>query len=240
MRSRSTSSCSPIAPASFSAISTSSAIRVVDPGAARLPAPDRLRRARMRCFRTTTASSSGFDLLREYFMFPRKFLGFELDALDAVLPQLQGEDGRHPVRLRRGQSAARRRGAARMFALYAAPAVNLFEKTTDRIPRQIEPARIPRRSGPQPLPRLRAAPHPRCLRALSPAAATRCRSARSIRPRSTGGARTPGSTTRCAGCRGGAPSRRGAIGASSDYTGTDMFISLASPPASTTTAASPS
>lgn len=76
----------------------------------------------------------GFDLLREYFAFPRKFLAFDLIKLDAVLPRLPAKsidivfgfdevNGRLPAAVNPG-----------MFALYAAPAVNLFEMTTDRIP----------------------------------------------------------------------------------------------------------
>ena len=75
----------------------------------------------------------GFDFLREYFMFPRKFLGFELKKLDKVIPRLAGKtvdilfvfdevNNRLPAAVQPG-----------MFALYAAPAVNLFEKTTDRV-----------------------------------------------------------------------------------------------------------
>ena len=33
----------------------------------------------------------GFDLLREFFMFPRKFLGFNLTHLDEVLPHLKAK-----------------------------------------------------------------------------------------------------------------------------------------------------
>src|SRR3954468_10987977 len=75
----------------------------------------------------------GFDLLREYFMFPRKFLGFALGKLAAVMPRLTAKtvdilfafdevNARLPAAVQAG-----------MFALYAAPAVNLFEKTTDRV-----------------------------------------------------------------------------------------------------------
>jgi type VI secretion system protein ImpG len=75
----------------------------------------------------------GFDLLREYFMFPRKFLGFEINKLARVMPKLVSRsvdilfafdevNARLPASVHAG-----------MFALYAAPAVNLFEKTTDRV-----------------------------------------------------------------------------------------------------------
>jgi type VI secretion system protein ImpG len=77
---------------------------------------------------------AGFDLLREFFVFPRKFLGCNLTGLDAVLPQLKAKTvdilfafDELNARLAAGVQPA-------MFALYAAPAINLFEKTTDRIP----------------------------------------------------------------------------------------------------------
>ncbi len=76
----------------------------------------------------------GFDLLREFFWFPRKFLGFRLGRLERLMSQLKAKavdvifvfdevNTRLPAAVQR-----------EMFALYAAPAVNLFEKTTDRIP----------------------------------------------------------------------------------------------------------
>ncbi|CAD5257907.1 Type VI secretion system protein ImpG [Bosea sp. 62] len=76
----------------------------------------------------------GFDLLREQFWFPRKFLGFKLTGLDKVMSRLKAKtvdiifvfdevNTRLPAAVQR-----------ELFALYAAPAVNLFEKTTDRIP----------------------------------------------------------------------------------------------------------
>lgn len=75
----------------------------------------------------------GFDFLREYFTFPRRFLGVSLQGLGAVAPRLAAKtidvvfvfDDAH-TRL----AAAIRKD---FFALYAAPAVNLFEKTLDRI-----------------------------------------------------------------------------------------------------------
>jgi type VI secretion system protein ImpG len=76
----------------------------------------------------------GFDFLRDYFSFPRRFLGFDLTGLDAVGPRLGAKivdvliafDDVNP------QLAAAVR--KEFFALYAAPGVNLFEKTLDRIP----------------------------------------------------------------------------------------------------------
>lgn len=82
---------------------------------------------------------TGIELVREYFTFPRKFLGFRLTGLTAILARL-------PARLidvvfclneinPRLQTAVK----PAMFSLYAAAAINLFEKTTDRV--QIKPNR---------------------------------------------------------------------------------------------------
>ncbi len=37
----------------------------------------------------------GFDFLRDYFAFPRRFLGFDLIDLGAVAPRLDGQDHRY-------------------------------------------------------------------------------------------------------------------------------------------------
>ncbi len=76
----------------------------------------------------------GSELLREYFVFPRKFLAFNLVGLRAIMPRLRSKSvdivlafDKHDARL-----AASVR--ADTFSLYTAPAINLFEKTSDRIP----------------------------------------------------------------------------------------------------------
>jgi type VI secretion system protein ImpG len=76
----------------------------------------------------------GFDLLREFFVFPRKFLGCNLTNLGAVLPQLKAKTV--DILFAFDEVNTRLAAAVRpsMFALYAAPAINLFEKSTDRIP----------------------------------------------------------------------------------------------------------
>ena len=91
MRSRSTSSCSPIASACIFRYLDEFGDPVV------IPAPpdcllqtgfddaDALLPDDNRIFR-------GFDFLREYFMFPRKFLGFKLTKLDKVMPRLAGKE----------------------------------------------------------------------------------------------------------------------------------------------------
>src|SRR5262249_32923415 len=75
----------------------------------------------------------GFDLLREYFMFPRKFLGFTLTGLETVMRKLTAKSV--DIVLAFDEINHRLPAAVRleMFSLYTAPAINLFEKTTDRV-----------------------------------------------------------------------------------------------------------
>jgi type VI secretion system protein ImpG len=76
----------------------------------------------------------GFDLLREFFVFPRKFLGCNLTRLEQVLPRLAAKTV--DILFAFDEVNARLAAAVQpgMFGLYAAPAINLFEKATDRIP----------------------------------------------------------------------------------------------------------
>lgn len=76
----------------------------------------------------------GFDFLREYFMFPRKFIGFRLVGLAEVMPRLKAKSV--DLLITFDDVTTRLVAAVRpeMFSLYTAPAINLFEKTTDRIP----------------------------------------------------------------------------------------------------------
>jgi type VI secretion system protein ImpG len=172
----------------------------------------------------------GFDRLREFFMFPRKFLGFRLTGLGSVMPRLRAKTV--DILITFDEANPRLAAAVRrdMFALYAAPAVNLFEKTTDRIPvksNQHEYQVVPDRGRPLdfepprvldgfahysgggdkvPVPPLYAAPAV-LTTADAPAYAIR---------------RLPRRRT--------AEERR--HGTASDYTGTDMYISLYDPAAS--------
>ena len=76
----------------------------------------------------------GFDLLREYFMFPRKFLGVALTGLEVVIPRLKAKSVDVLFVFNEVNSRLTAAVQTEMFSLYTAPAVNLFEKTTDRIP----------------------------------------------------------------------------------------------------------
>lgn len=76
----------------------------------------------------------GFDILREYLSFPRKFLGFDLDGLDRIMPRLEAKT--FDVIFAFDEANPRLAASVRpeAFSMYAAPAVNLFEKTLDRLP----------------------------------------------------------------------------------------------------------
>jgi type VI secretion system protein ImpG len=76
----------------------------------------------------------GFDFLRDYFGFPRRFLGFDLADLGSFAPRLAAKTV--DVVLAFDEARPQLGAAVRkeFFALYAAPGVNLFEKTLDRIP----------------------------------------------------------------------------------------------------------
>lgn len=75
----------------------------------------------------------GFALLREYFVFPRKFLGFRIDGLRQAMARVHG--GTAQLVLEFG--AANHRLATRLetehLALHAAPAVNLFEELSSQV-----------------------------------------------------------------------------------------------------------
>jgi type VI secretion system protein ImpG len=76
----------------------------------------------------------GFELLREYFIFPRKFLAFKVTRLDAVMAQLKAKSVDLVLAFDEINTRLASAVHAGMFALYAAPAINLFEMATDRIP----------------------------------------------------------------------------------------------------------
>ena len=169
----------------------------------------------------------GFDLLRDFFVFPRKFLGFDMTGLDAALARIKAKT----IDIVFGFDEINPRLAAAvqpsMFALYAAPAVNLFEKTTDRIPlksNQHEYQVIPDRSH-----YLDYEPH----RLLDVYAHYAGRGEKvPVQPlyaASLGGAQHagPNYTVRRMPRLRSVEEKR--LGVSSDYTGTDMFISLSAP-----------
>jgi type VI secretion system protein ImpG len=167
----------------------------------------------------------GFDLLREYFMFPRKFLGCNLTRLNEVVPKLKAKTV--DILFAFDEVSTRLAAAVTpdMFTVYAAPAINLFEKTTDRIPlksSEHEYHVVPERSH-----YLDYEPH-RLLDVYAHYAGGRDKVP--VRPLYAASLETgrqvtgPSYTVRRLPRRRTVEEKRG--GVSSDYTGTDMFISL--------------
>jgi type VI secretion system protein ImpG len=170
----------------------------------------------------------GFDLLREYFMFPRRFLGFNLTGLAAIMPQLKAKTVE--IILAFDEANARLSAAVRpgMFALYTAPAINLFEKTTDRIAiksNQHEYQVIPERSR-----YLEFEPHS-VLDVYAYYAGGKDK--RPVTPLYSAAMDAFSSSATLAYTLRRLPRRRTGeekkYGAASDYTGTDMFVSLVEP-----------
>ena len=75
----------------------------------------------------------GFDLLREYFIFPRRFLAFNIAQLEDTLCRIPARTV--DIIFAFNELNIRLAPAVKpdIFALYAAPAVNLFEMNTDRV-----------------------------------------------------------------------------------------------------------
>ena len=166
----------------------------------------------------------GFDLLREFFVFPRKFLGCALTGLDRIFPQLKTKTidilfAFDEVNIRLAAAVQ-----PSMFAMYAAPAVNLFEKTTDRIAlksNQYEYHVVPDRSH-----YLDFEPH-RLLEVFAHYSGGRSKiPVKPLYSASLDGAQGSGPyfTVRRQPRRRSVEEKRD--GVSSNYTGTDMFVSL--------------
>ncbi|ORE92842.1 type VI secretion system baseplate subunit TssF [Aurantimonas sp. 22II-16-19i] len=78
-------------------------------------------------------SSPGFTLLREFFAFPDKYLGFRLTGLSAALKGVAAGEIDLVFEFSEVDPSLAARVSAKSFQLHAAPAVNLFEKPCDRI-----------------------------------------------------------------------------------------------------------
>lgn len=167
---------------------------------------------------------AGFEWLREYFVFARKFLGIRLTGLRPILERLPSR--RIDIVISFKELNPRLQVAVKqdMLTLYAAPAINLFEKLTDRVQvkaNQHEYHIVPDRSR-----YLDYEPH----RLLSVCAYHRGGAEASlVRPLYSADAESGGRGSLYYAVRR-MPRRRTArenkYGPSSDYTGTDMFIAL--------------
>ena len=76
----------------------------------------------------------GYRLLHEYFAFPDRFRFFSIGGLQQALRRLSGSRFEVVILLRTSSVALESVVDAGMFALHCVPVVNLFPRTSDRIP----------------------------------------------------------------------------------------------------------
>ncbi|MEM6636301.1 MAG: type VI secretion system baseplate subunit TssF [Pseudomonadota bacterium] len=84
-------------------------------------------------FPEDTRVFSGFVLLREFFMFPQKFLGFRLIGLRDLLSDVQSQEVQVLFEFDKVDSNLAPRVDPSDFGLYCAPAINLFEEQASQI-----------------------------------------------------------------------------------------------------------
>jgi len=78
-------------------------------------------------------SFHGYRLLQEYFAFPQRFLFVELGGLEPAVRRCAGRELEVLILLDRADPALENLVSAAQFALFCAPAINLFPKRADRI-----------------------------------------------------------------------------------------------------------
>ncbi len=78
-------------------------------------------------------SFEGYRLLREYFVFPQRYLFFKLCGIREAVAQMTGREFDVLILLDGGDMALENRVDETLFSLYCTPAINLFEKRIDRI-----------------------------------------------------------------------------------------------------------
>lgn len=84
-------------------------------------------------FAEDTAVFRGFTLLREFFMFPQKFLGFALNGLRPLLARVPAGRVDLLFEMDSMRPSLPPRVGAGHFRLFAAPAVNLFEENSSQV-----------------------------------------------------------------------------------------------------------
>lgn len=81
----------------------------------------------------TPPSFQGYRLLHEYFAFPQRYLMVELNGLGPAVRRCASQDLEVLILLNRTDPALENAVSAENFALFCAPAINLFPKRADRI-----------------------------------------------------------------------------------------------------------
>jgi type VI secretion system protein ImpG len=84
-------------------------------------------------FPEQTRFFTGFELLREFFVLPSKFLGFKLVGLQAELSRVCTNKMDIIIAFDQGDNRLQSVIRADMLAMHAVPAINLFEMTTARV-----------------------------------------------------------------------------------------------------------
>src|SRR6185369_9865796 len=75
----------------------------------------------------------GYRLLREYFAFPQRFMFFEVRGFQEALARMPGEEVDLVLTLDETDTRLEGRVNKSCFDLFCTPAINLFEKTLDRV-----------------------------------------------------------------------------------------------------------
>jgi len=78
-------------------------------------------------------SFEGYRLLREYFAFPKRFMFFELSGFQSALAAATGDTLDLIIALDEPDTRLEGKVDKSVFELFCTPAINLFEKTLDRI-----------------------------------------------------------------------------------------------------------
>ena len=81
----------------------------------------------------TLRSFQGYRLLQEYFCFPQRFLFIDIDGLAPSVKRHGGHELEIALVFERGEAQLESLVDAASFALFCAPAINLFPKRADRI-----------------------------------------------------------------------------------------------------------
>ncbi|KGJ04230.1 type VI secretion system protein ImpG [Paracoccus halophilus] len=75
----------------------------------------------------------GFAILRDYFAFPRKFMGFRLTRLEAMLARIPAQELQLILEFDRANDELARQTQPGDIRLNCAPAINLFEESSNQV-----------------------------------------------------------------------------------------------------------
>jgi type VI secretion system protein ImpG len=99
----------------------------------------------------TARGFQGYRLLQEYFSFPERFRFFSLNDLASVVRACEGDELEIYLAMERAQPRLENALDASQFRLFCTPAINLFQRTIDRVhvtPAETEYHLVPDRNRP--------------------------------------------------------------------------------------------